>query len=550
MKKFFSALSIFLVFQSYIIAQDIRDLDSLQTELKIYIDSKLELEKNAISGSDTIQVKLLFELSKIYWYNDFEKGSDFANQCIELAGKINFKRGVVEGNYCLTIIHMNKGDDTLAIKYATKTLAMAKNLNYKIRIADTQVQLGYIYYILGNTDVAQEYCLKGLKLAEEINYKECIANAYCNLGSIYNLLQNSEKQLEYYMTALNIAKEVNDPVQIAANYHNIAIYYIIKGENAKALKLVQEALKINKLIGNKLWEAYNQDVIGVVHENMQNHKLALMYSQNSANILRELGEKVKLSGTLNNIGWIYIVIKDYAKARDNLNESIKFGLESNFTEGVWATYESLVTLDSIEGKWNLAYQHHLLFIAYRDSVNNKEDLKRTIESGMKFDFDKKQLSDSLKFLQEKEIGDIKLKEQKTYTNSGMLVIIFTIILLFFVYRNFRKQKEANRLLKEAQEQLIRNEKLAAFGMMASRVAHEIQNPLNFVNNFSDVSKELVLELVTSKDENEKKDASEILIGNLNRIGEHGKRASEIIRQLQEHTLKGTAHEFFESDIKQ
>lgn len=101
-------------------------------------------------------------------------------------------------------------------------------------------------------------------------------------------------------------------------------------------------------------------------------------------------------------------------------------------------------------------------------------------------------------------------------------------------------------LKEAQQQLIKSEKMAAFGSMATRMAHEIQNPLNFVNNFSELSKDLVDEIVSSKTEEEKNDAAKTLIDNLEKINQHGKRASSIISQLQEHSNKGTAHEFFES----
>ncbi len=107
------------------------------------------------------------------------------------------------------------------------------------------------------------------------------------------------------------------------------------------------------------------------------------------------------------------------------------------------------------------------------------------------------------------------------------------------------EQAAYKKLEETQEQLIKSEKMAAFGMVATRLAHEIQNPLNFVNNFSIVSEELVDEVLSSTSDEEKKECGELLKINLGKIIENGNRASIIIKQLLEHSNKGTTHEYFE-----
>ena len=72
--------------------------------------------------------------------------------------------------------------------------------------------------------------------------------------------------------------------------------------------------------------------------------------------------------------------------------------------------------------------------------------------------------------------------------------------------------------------------------------YEIQNPLNFVNNFSELSQDLVQEIISSNNEEEKKEAVEELISNLEKINHHGNRAANIINQLQEHARSGTAQQ--------
>ncbi len=105
-------------------------------------------------------------------------------------------------------------------------------------------------------------------------------------------------------------------------------------------------------------------------------------------------------------------------------------------------------------------------------------------------------------------------------------------------------------LKEAQTQLIHSEKMASLGELTAGIAHEIQNPLNFVNNFSDVSGELIDEIseefistplneLTQEHVEEVKDILEDLKTNLEKIHHHGERASSIVKGMLSHSRAST-----------
>lgn len=99
-------------------------------------------------------------------------------------------------------------------------------------------------------------------------------------------------------------------------------------------------------------------------------------------------------------------------------------------------------------------------------------------------------------------------------------------------------KKSLEELKAAQEQLIQSEKMASLGELTAGIAHEIQNPLNFVNNFSEVSADLIEEMneeIALNNHDEVKVIANDLKQNLEKIGHHGKRASGIVKGMLEHS---------------
>jgi signal transduction histidine kinase len=147
---------------------------------------------------------------------------------------------------------------------------------------------------------------------------------------------------------------------------------------------------------------------------------------------------------------------------------------------------------------------------------------------------------------ELDLVEKQIKTQRTIRNFFMAGFVIVTMLAFITFRQYKmknltthKLEETLQHLKATQEQLVYTEKMSSLGTLSAGIAHEIQNPLNFVNNFSDLSAGLIDDFNSTSSEEEKKAILNDLKGNLGKINEHGKRADSIVKSMLEHTHIGS-----------
>ncbi|MDV7138716.1 tetratricopeptide repeat protein [Maribacter sp. TH_r10] len=487
-------------------------------------DRKKELDSLILHAQslpdDTLKAKVLSRIHERMMFMDAERAKDYAQQAFDLSKKIGYERGIGNGYLQFGNYYYNQSKNDSSEIYhnlALKKFEEIKSVKGQIfalhSLATIEMKKGdYDKSIVLTKSILDMYNDDNRKNSD-LGKFDLRGSEYEILGEIYFEKGNYKIALEHTLTALRFFEDKSDEVRTADALKQLAdIEYQLENYDS-SIEYAEKAISIYEKHDDKIYMSYAYNTAGLAAEELGDSHLAHKHFDASINLAREMNVQTMISQSLNDLARLHYNKGEYLKSRILLKESLALSelqdIKLNQTEAL----QEIANLDVKEGKFEQALTHINKNIAIsekigalptlRDALKTRAEIRNGLnQSNLAykdlqeyhflndsiFNIKKSQQIEELKAIYETEKKETEIALHKEEINTlnekakvdkltkglyagGMFTFVAVSGLLFF---GFRQRMKRNRIAREKQEEIYKQEIAYKKKELTSQTLHLVQ----------------------------------------------------------------------------
>ncbi|WP_157541792.1 tetratricopeptide repeat protein [Hymenobacter aerophilus] len=514
---------------------------------------------------DTVRVRRLQALAHSLKTTDAEQATQVSHQALRLARALADSVGQGEAMLALSNLYRRQNQFTVAHRYARQAQRLFARLRHYRGESRAWLELSTLAMVQSRPIEALQAALRGLPLAERAHDLQTQNRLRLVIGTTYYQTGNYTEALPALKASLRIGRQLGDHQMVLTVLSTLGDSYQMLHDWPRALRCYQQALRLNRQQGDQQGEAGSEISLAEVYSRLGNPAAALDHGQQARALIRTHHDEYNVPALQLALARAYQLRQQpdstlaLAHSALALSQRSRSNSNSNSREAAQLLAETYAS----QRRFGQAYRFRTLQMAYDDTLSGEDTQRRT--SALRYGYELDKRRNQIVLLTKTRQLQAQKAERQQLRFRGLLVGLGGVLLLAaLLLRNIYLKQASNRRLKgknqqiaaqrdhldkaltelqATQAQLVQHEKLASLGELTAGVAHEMQNPLNFINNFSDLSLELLDELADGLDKEplsaEGRALSAELLAELRKdqacINQHGRRAARIVKCMLEHS---------------